>query len=121
MANENGTRVNSDALQDVSEAKGLITAEYAANLLGVQKPSFFAIAYEHRDELGAFRMGGIILCEKAKVIEFAAKRKAEIKAREEKAKAKDVEASKKAEAKAVMQKLASLSPDQLARLMASLG
>lgn len=121
MAQEIATRVNSDALEDVSEAKGLITAEYAANLLGVKKPSFFAIAYEHKDELGAFRMGGIILCEKAKVQEFCTKRQAEIKAREAKAQAKDAEASEKAKAKEVMQKLASLSPEQLAKLMATLG
>jgi len=68
--------IKSDVLQDRSESHGLITSEAAALLLGVQKASFFAIAYEHAEELGAFRMGGIILCEKAKCESFAEKRAA---------------------------------------------
>jgi hypothetical protein len=77
--------------------------------LGVQKASFFAIAYEHAEELGAFRMGGIILCEKAKCESFAEKRAA-----------RNADKSVNNRRKELAERLANLDPDQVEKLLAQM-
>lgn len=116
---ETRVRPNSSTLPEVNEINGhYITAEEAARMLEVAKPSFFSIAYEHQAELGAVRIGGIILCEKRLVEAYRAKRNAEIHEREAKRLEREALAKVGQEKKALVNQLSSLSPEQIKALLA---
>lgn len=116
---ETRVRPNSSTLTPVDEVNGhYITAEKAAEMLEVAKPSFFSIAYEHATELGAVRIGGIILVDKRLAEAFRAKRNAEIHEREAKRKEREALAKVGQEKKALVNQLSNLSPEQIKSLLA---
>ncbi len=118
MTQENGTQVRkgSESLKDLDEYGDLVTSEKAAQMLGIQKPSFFAIAYSGKVE--AFRMGGAILVKRNSVVAYKKVMDARAVEQKTKADAKAKEDAAKARQKALTERLASLTPDQLEALLA---
>ena len=99
MAKDRNTSKN---IEDVEELAGWVTTKKAAEIIGLQWPTMSQMVYDRK--IKAVRLGGLILVEKASALKYRAER-------EQSEKTRDRE-------KLLKEKLAALTPEQLAKLLA---
>ena len=112
MAKERNTSSN---IEDVVEICGYVTTKEAAKIVGLEWPTMSQVVYDRK--VAAVRIGGIILVEKASCIRFRQEREQMLAEEERKRKEKEAAKAKEEHDRQLLEKLASLSPDQLEALL----